>query len=327
MPPFKDFPKIELHLHLNGSISETTLQNLAHHCNVLGQEFNLPTGRTLSDCFVVFDAIHKVSLNPSAARRIAKEAVECAALDNVIYLELRTTSHSTNQMSAYDYLNAVVDGINSAEHRPHFVTLILALDRGKVIPDIDDWFSLLSSINNAHNNIIRGIDIAGNPTKGHTSQFAPFIRRAKDIGLKTTIHFAEIDILEDINATMELSPDRLGHAVLAGKKAIEHQIPVEVCLTSNLITESATLGNHPVIDFFQQGHLFSICTDDCGVFKTNFTDEYEKVFTLLNCDLEKFIDIVRNSIQMTFLTQKEKTELLQIFDAKISAFLNKFSKN
>ena len=51
--------------------------------------------RTLSQCFSLFDDIHKLVSTPERVNRVTREALQDFARDNVTYLELRTTPRKT----------------------------------------------------------------------------------------------------------------------------------------------------------------------------------------------------------------------------------------
>lgn len=113
----RNFPKIELHAHLNGSIRETTLFDLAKergiHLNdhyfcsaspspspslasssdadVDGIHNNKQRHRSLKECFIIFAEIGKVVVDLDAIRQITREALEDFAKEGVVYLELRST--------------------------------------------------------------------------------------------------------------------------------------------------------------------------------------------------------------------------------------------
>ena len=116
----RDLPKIELHAHLNGSIRETTLFELAEermirlndnyfktseyslndatksiddHCNDNDRPVLIynKRHRSLMECFDIFSEIGKVVVDLDAIRRITREALEDFAKEGVVYLELRST--------------------------------------------------------------------------------------------------------------------------------------------------------------------------------------------------------------------------------------------
>ncbi|KAI3795699.1 hypothetical protein L1987_38356 [Smallanthus sonchifolius] len=91
-------PKVELHAHLNGSIRNSTLLELARELGEKGtivfsdfEHVIRKNDRTLCEVFKLFDLIHVVTTDHKTITRITKEVVEDFAAENVVYLELRTT--------------------------------------------------------------------------------------------------------------------------------------------------------------------------------------------------------------------------------------------
>jgi len=110
----RNLPKIELHAHLNGSIRENTLFELAEErmIELNKKYFEIPPSngtngavndddrsvliynkrrRSLMECFDIFSEIGKVIVDLDALRRITREALEDFAKEGVVYLELRST--------------------------------------------------------------------------------------------------------------------------------------------------------------------------------------------------------------------------------------------
>jgi adenosine deaminase len=115
----RNFPKIELHAHLNGCIRETTLFDLAKERGIhlndqyfsssssnadadadadldatmegTGSRHNKQRHRSLKECFIIFAEIGKVVVDLDAIRQITREALEDFAKEGVVYLELRST--------------------------------------------------------------------------------------------------------------------------------------------------------------------------------------------------------------------------------------------
>eukprot|EP00854_Cymbomonas_tetramitiformis_P015279 gene15279-18076_t len=115
-----------------------------------------------------------------------------------------------------------------------------------------------------------GIDLSGNPSIGEWATFVPALRKAQQQGLKVTLHAGEVTNSTEIKSMLEMQPDRLGHVctftddelessaiclqepdypiireepgwptlvpALMGREA--RDIPIELCPTSNLRTES-----------------------------------------------------------------------------------------
>ncbi|TKY54026.1 Adenosine deaminase protein [Spatholobus suberectus] len=115
-------PKIELHAHLNGSIRDFTLLELARALGDRGvidfsqvEHVILKNDRSLSEVFKLFDLIHIVTTDHSSITRITKEVVEDFASENVVYLELRTTPKKNDSlgMSKRSYMEAVLEGLRA----------------------------------------------------------------------------------------------------------------------------------------------------------------------------------------------------------------------
>ncbi len=109
-------------------------------------------------------------------------------------------------------------------------------------------------------------------------------------GLHLSLHAAEVPSHEETSALLDLavaSSDRLGHATcvhpLAGgnrdlwRRLLEARVPVEVCLTSNLLcgTVSNDLSRHHAALLHREGHPLALCTDDRAVFDCELSGEYE----------------------------------------------------
>jgi len=106
-------------------------------------------------------------------------------------------------------------------------------------------------------------------------------RYAKDSGLRLTAHAGETDGPDSIRAAIDIGAERIGHGIRAAEDPDlmrllrDRQIPLEVCITSNVRTGAvASLANHPVRQLFDAGVPITLNTDDPGVFETDLTREF-----------------------------------------------------
>jgi adenosine deaminase len=110
------------------------------------------------------------------------------------------------------------------------------------------------------------------------------------MGLHRTVHVGEDEGPEKVwEAIDHLGPQRLGHAVAAGRdpelvRRLAHDgILVEVCLTSNVQTGAVqTLAEHPLRKFLEAGVRCALCTDNTTVSGTTLVEEYLKAIDLLD---------------------------------------------
>jgi aminodeoxyfutalosine deaminase len=132
-----------------------------------------------------------------------------------------------------------------------------------------------------------GGDEAGGPAAG----FAGAYRYAKDAGLHLTAHAGETAGPESIRAALAIGAERIGHGIRAAddpdlmRLLRDEQIPLEVCITSNVKTGAVrSLEEHPVRVLYEAGVPITLNTDDPGIFE---------------CSLQKELDIARRVFGFT----------------------------
>ena len=117
--------------------------------------------------------------------------------------------------------------------------------------------------------------IGGDEVAGPARQFAAAYQYAKDAGLRLTAHAGETDGPQSIRDALAIGAERIGHGIRAiddpdlVKRLRDEQIPLEVCITSNVLTGAVkSLAEHPVRRLFDAGVPITLSTDDPGVFGT-----------------------------------------------------------
>jgi adenosine deaminase/aminodeoxyfutalosine deaminase len=96
----------------------------------------------------------------------------------------------------------------------------------------------------------------------------------------------------------------------------KRQIPVEICITSNLRTGICpTIAEHPVRNYFDQGVMVTLNTDDPAMFATSLSREYQVAQDAFAFTDEHLRELARNSFEASFLPAEKKLQFLDIFDA------------
>ncbi|KAK9877446.1 hypothetical protein WA026_018556 [Henosepilachna vigintioctopunctata] len=320
----KSLPKIELHAHLNGSLSEKTLTELGSSPDDVAEYQRLqrtpPEGRNLSDCFKIFGFAHKATATPEAVYLATKNVIREFYDDNVIYLELRTTPREeVGIMTAESYVEAVVKAIQDNTY-DILVKLILSINRQHSPELSKNNLDVILKLKEKYPNIIRGIDLSGDPHKGNFEDLKILFETARKNGLRTTLHCGEVKNDEEVSQILEFRPDRIGHAPFLHPNyggcsknwnlLRMLKIPTEICLTSNIIsgtTKSYEL--HHIKEWIKHDLPFSLNTDDKGVFHTDLSQEFERALKYLHIKNEQILEISSNSVNHSFATQEEKNKL------------------
>ncbi|XP_027087899.1 N6-mAMP deaminase-like [Coffea arabica] len=350
---WKTMPKIELHAHLNGSIRDSTLLELARELGDKGtivfsdfEQVILKHDRSLVEVFKLFDLIHLITTDHKTVTKITKEVVEDFAAENVVYLELRTTPkrNDSKGMSKESYMQAVVEGLravnnvdvdfahkldaeaienshpandrNSESRRKKIcVRLLLSIDRRESTEAAMETVKLALQMKDLG---VVGIDLSGNPVIGEWQTFLPALKFAKEQGLSVTLHSGEVPNSEEVHAMLDFLPGRIGHACYFEedhwRKLKSFKIPVEICLTSNIRTETIpSLDVHHFADLYNSEHPVSLCTDDMGVFSTSLSHEYRLAASAYGLGMKEMHTLARDAINFIFAGNDAKEELKEIF--------------
>ncbi|KAG9454104.1 hypothetical protein H6P81_007008 [Aristolochia fimbriata] len=346
-------PKIELHAHLNGSIRNSTLLELA---KVLGEnnvidfadveDVILKDDRSLVETFKLFDLIHILTTDHATVTRITKEVVEDFASENIVYLELRTTPKKNEAigMTKRSYMEAVIKGLRAVDsvdvslvpfdedsitslvspsinclekdkRRKIYVRLLLSIDRRETTEAAMETVLLALAMKKMG---VVGIDLSGNPIVGEWSSFLPPLTFAKEQGLCITLHCGEVYNPKEVHDMLDFQPQRIGHAICLGdeewKKLKSYSIPVEICLTSNVRTGCVPfINDHHFVDLYKANHPIVLCTDDTGVFSTSLSREYLLAASTFGLDRAEMVKLAADAIEFVFADDGVKNALRQIF--------------
>jgi adenosine deaminase len=323
-----DFPLIDLHRHLDGSVRLETILDLGRQHNLPLPAWNLEDLRPYVQVsepqpgvlafFEKFQWMTGVLVNYDACRRVAYENVEDAAREGIDYIELRFSPWfmaEAHRLAAAGVVEAVVDGVEAGSRdtgvRAHLIG-ILSRTYG---PELA-WQELGALWQ--HRERITAIDLAGDEANFPAELFEPHFRRAAGAGWQITAHAGESAGPESIwQALHLLGAVRIGHAIQAPQDPAlidylrEHHIGIESSLTSNVQTSTVPdYPSHPLRFFLEQGLLATINTDDPGISAIDLHYEYEVTAPLAGLSEEMIHQAQRNALTVAFLSPEEKDALV-----------------
>ncbi|XP_017788379.1 PREDICTED: adenosine deaminase-like protein [Habropoda laboriosa] len=336
----QSLPKVELHAHLNGSLSTDTLKKLykLQNPNSEGCEnivMNVENLSSLGECFKVFDIAHSLTVTPEAVFHSTYNTVKEFKEDNVIYLELRSTPRAVQgKMTKEEYIEAIIEAFEVCQTDfPSILTkLLLSINRKQGYKAAQENIELAIHFSKKYPQYIVGLDLSGDPMTG--GAFLELLKKARVAGLKIAVHCAEVSNETETMDILEFKPDRLGHCTcihptLQGSERLftmllNSKIPVELCLTSNVQCKTVpAYESHHFKYLHEAGHPVCLATDDKGVFHTSLSQEYEIVSSTFGLGYEELVKLCQSSVQYAFATSEEKQAML----SKIENFNHKMCDN
>jgi aminodeoxyfutalosine deaminase len=173
-----------------------------------------------------------------------------------------------------------------------------------------------------HDREVAGIGIGGDEQKAPPELFRDPYFWAADHGMRLTAHAGETGPPESIWGALNLRAERIGHGLTAFhdpdlvEELAQRQIPLEICLTSNLRTGLCpNLNDHPAKSYFDHGVMITLNSDDPALFGTTLAREYQIAQQCFAFTDEHLRELARNSFEVSFLPAEKKLEFLNLFDA------------
>ncbi len=153
-------------------------------------------------------------------------------------------------------------------------------------------------------------------------QFKDVFDQARAAGLHSVPHAGETTGPQTVwDALRDLGAERIGHGTSSVQDPelvaylVEHQIPLEVCPTSNIATRAVdVLENHPIRQMHEAGVLVTVNSDDPPMFGTTLSREYEIAAELLGLDEQGIAGLAKNAVRASFLPDTEKAALAAEID-------------
>lgn len=313
MIDIKYLPKVELHVHLDGSVRPATASSILGYEAKYDMVVDPKTCDSLNDYLSKFDIPNKVMQTKENLSRIAYELGNDLRNDEVIYAEIRfaPSKHLKEGLNRYEVVEAVLNGLSRVDLKTN---LILCLMRGNSFEDN------LEVINVAKHFLGKGVcalDLAGAESTYPTKDYEELFAIARKYNIPFTIHAGEADGASSIKDALSFGAKRIGHGIRCledenlVKELIEKDILLEVCPTSNIQTEVVkNYQTHPVRELFDKGIKVCINTDNRTVSNTTLNREYKHLISNLGFTIDDFIKMNKEAIKHSFLKEDEKQKYI-----------------
>ncbi len=317
-------PKIDLHRHREGAIRLATLLELAPSIPNLAYtrdeiirmvQIQPEDAHTSSAFLSKFGLLRQFYVSKEIIQRTTVEVLEDAAVDHVIYLELRISPTALSAAGAGNY-SQVLEWVQQAA-LPYAkqlnlqVQFIVLINRHE---SLNEAARIVDLVIERKSEGYCGIDLAGDEAAFSGEAFIPLFAKVKKSGLHLTAHAGEWGPAENIQiAIHEFGAERIGHGChiidnpAVSEFAREQNIPFEVCLSSNYLSGAVNnLSHHPVQKMLAEGLQVTINTDDPSIQQTSLSLECALALYQRNLTRYQIAQCMIAAAHASFLSQNEK---------------------
>ena len=288
------YPKIELHVHLEGTVRPATLLEIAHR-----NDYALPvsTEAELTALYDFRDFNHFIEiwvLTTNALRRdedfrqVVVDYAREAAAHGAVYIEgiFSPAERARRGVDWDEIFTGYCDGADEAREL-HGVEI-------RLTPDIIRGFTLDEAMRTVRfaakyrDRGVLGVGLGGMEAEYPPEPYEPAFTLARDLGLASVPHAGEVAGPASVRGALEaLGADRLRHGIRAAedpgllREIASRRIVLDVCPISNLRTRAvSSLEEHPLPQLVAAGAVCSISTDDPAMFGTDLAGDYEAAVSL-----------------------------------------------
>ncbi len=314
----KKLPKIELHCHLDGSLSMEFIQKK------LGKSVSCQEVQVSKNCGSLAEYLEKFELpcqclqDAEGLREAGYDFLRTASRENVVYTEVRFAPLLSVGLglNTEQVISSLLKGL--AEGKRDFGVEYNVITCAMRHHSPEDNLEMLKAAREFLGEGVCGADLAGAEASYPMSNFIGLFEKVKKIGMPFTIHAGECGNAWNIVQAAEAGAKRIGHGIaMAGKPQIrqmcrERQIGIEMCPVSNLQTKAAeSMNNYPLREFLDMGLLVSVNTDNRTVSGTSLTEELELVQKGCGVSDEEIRLLQRNALETAFAEESVKHKMLK----------------
>lgn len=319
--------KVDLHRHLEGAVRLGTLLDLyREHGHALPETSEaalsaraqvLEPMASLEDVLSRFTIAQGAFFDEQACERIAFEAVEDLAADNVRLAELRFSPGFLSEPHGLDWdaaMAAIARGAErGAERFDVAVGLIAIASRNYGL----DSAERTAEFAWRHRDRLVAFDLAGDEQAYPPSLYTEVVAGLRGSGLHLTTHYGESGGAEFPREAVEaLDSERLGHGVSVAEDPSvvalvrERDVTLEMCPTSNRRTGAISdLAEHPARRLLDQDVSVTINTDNPGLFAVDLTNELEACVERLGFSEDDLRRVTSNAIDASFVEDETKADV------------------
>ena len=327
---FAQLKKVELHLHLDCSLSYEVVSTIdpsvtkeAYEQNFIAPDKCINLADFLTRAVTGFALMQ----TKEQLQLVVFDLFKQLQADNMLYAEIRFAPllHIEKGLSPYEVVQAIEAATATAVQQTGIeARLILCTLRHYTEAQSMETVELAEQFKNTY---VAGFDIAGDeagfPIDAHVKAY----QFAKEKNIPCTAHAGEASGPASVWETLQhFGPTRIGHGVRSYEdtKLVQHlkqhNIHLELCPTCNVqINICDTYKDHPIDTLYKTGVSVNVNTDCRTICNINLNREYKKLHDTFGWTVDDFYATNVNALNVAFISDEVKNSLLR----KLKAAYNK----
>jgi adenosine deaminase len=318
---FRTLPKLELHLHLDCSLSYQAVARLVPgvtHAEYL-RDYTAPARCTdLAQFLSRAPMGYRLMQTEETLRLVVEDLFEQLSADGLIYAEIRFAPllHLRNGLTP-ERVVAIVERAVEEQSRATGIEagLILCTLRHFTAEQSMTTARLVEQFDSSR---VVALDIAGDEAGFSLDRHIPAFRHARERGLFLTAHAGEACGPESVWQTLRLlHPQRIGHGTRSHEDQLlvshlrQEKIHLELCPSSNvqIIPSIPAWEHHPIDRLYRAGVPLSVSTDTRMLTPATLTGEYEGLTRVFHWGREEFVRTNLMAVEAAFAPPVTKTRL------------------
>ncbi len=320
--------KIDLHLHLDGSLNLTWAWQTAIKRGIVADDctfeqyydqLHFKGYKTREEGFKKFEFPIAILQTKEDLHDSTYTLIKDLSDQGLIYAEIRFApqQHTSGGLTQAEAVEAVIAGIKDAERDFPSITCRLInclMHKGsEAAVNEKENMETIEVTKQFLNQGVVALDLAGYENTGPFTNYAPLFEKARELGIPYTIHAGEMGDGSHVPDAIAMGAWRIGHGVNCVQneawlnEVVEKQIPLEVCVSSN-VKEDRNYASHPIRQLYQANAKVTINTDNMNFAKTNLANEHNQL-RALGFTTEDLMICTLNAVDAAFCDEACKAKL------------------
>jgi adenosine deaminase len=332
MSNIQQLPKVELHLHLDCSLSYEVVQKIDPSVTeaVYLQEYIAPEKCTnLADFLTRAGKGFALMQTKEQLQLVVHDLFRQMLADNMLYAEIRFAplQHMEQGLTPHQVVAAVEEATAAAIKQTGIEARIILCTLRHY--SSAQSMATVQLVQEFKNTTVAGFDIAadeaGFPIDNHIAAFS----YAKEKNIFCTAHAGEAKGADSVWETLQyFGPSRIGHGIrsIEDSKLVQHlrknKIHLEICPSCNvLINVYDNYKDHPIDDLYKAGVSLSVNTDTRTITNVTLIKEYQRLQDVFGWTVADFYNCNVYALQAAFIEEEIKRKLLYKLQVAYAPFL------